>query len=184
MIVLEPITEASVAMFKATRLRALKDSPGAFGSNYAWESQLADSEWMKRIGRWNDGMGIGYLAMDDGAPCGIAGCLVHEDDPATAQLISMWIAPTHRQCGVGRLLVEEVIRWASHAAHFACNSPLPAETNPPFGLSAAGICLYGQDNSLPQRPHGNRARNGAGDCGCDLNVIPTRRRLSLAQDAC
>ena len=112
MIVLEPITEASIAMFKATRLRALKDSPGAFGSNYAWESQLADSEWMKRIGRWQNDMGIGYLAMDEGAPCGIAGCLLDDADPTGAQLISMWIAPTHRQCGVGRLLVEEVIRWA------------------------------------------------------------------------
>jgi ribosomal protein S18 acetylase RimI-like enzyme len=112
MIDLEPITEASVAMFKATRLRALEESPGAFGSNYAWESQLADSEWMKRIGRWNNGMGVGYLAMDKGTPCGIAGCLLQDDDPTGAQLISMWVAPTHRRLGVGRLLVEEVIRWA------------------------------------------------------------------------
>ena len=112
MIVLEPITEASVALFKAVRLRALQDSPGAFGSNYAWESQLEDAEWMKRIGRWSGSTGVGYLAMDQGTPCGIAGCLLYEGDPTLAQLISMWIAPTHRQIGVGRLLVEQVILWA------------------------------------------------------------------------
>ena len=68
---------------------------------------------MKRIGRWNGIAGIGYLAMDQEIPCGgIAGCLLDQDDPAAAQLISMWVAPTHRQLGVGRLLVEQVIRWA------------------------------------------------------------------------
>jgi len=113
MIDLEPITEASVALFKSIRLRALQDSPGAFGSNYAWESQLPDAEWMNRIRRWNGNSGIGYLAVEKGIPCGIAGCLLHDDDdPAAAQLISMWVAPAHRQLGVGRLLVEEVIRWA------------------------------------------------------------------------
>jgi len=112
MIALEPITEASVAQFKAIRLRALLDSPGAFGSTYAWESQLTNAGWMERIGRWNGVTGIGYLAMDEGTSCGIAGCLLHEDNPTGAQLISMWIAPSHRQLGVGRLLVEEVISWA------------------------------------------------------------------------
>jgi GNAT superfamily N-acetyltransferase len=117
MIDLEPITEASVVLFKSIRLRALQDSPGAFGSTYAWESQLPDAEWMKRIGRWNGRTGIGYLAMEKGIPCGIAGCLLDQDDPAAAQLISMWVSPTHRRLGVGRLLVEQVIRWAcSHGA--------------------------------------------------------------------
>ena len=122
MIDLEPITEASVALFKSIRLRALQDSPGAFGSNYAWESQLPDAEWMNRIRRWNGNSGIGYLAMDKGNPCGIAGCLLN-DDPTSAQLISMWVAPTHRKRGVGRLLVEQVIGWAracgAHRLHLS-----------------------------------------------------------------
>lgn len=112
MIELSPITAASITQFKAVRLRALLDSPGAFGSTYAWESQLTNADWLERIRRWENGRGIGYLAMDEGTPCGIASCLFHEDDPAAAQLISMWVAPSHRQLGVGRLLVEEVIRWA------------------------------------------------------------------------
>ena len=112
MIDLEPITDASVDLFKDIRLRALQDSPGAFGSTYAWESQLPDAEWMNRVRRWNGITGIGYLAMNEGIPCGIAGCLLHEDDATGAQLISMWVAPAHRKLGVGRLLVEEAGRWA------------------------------------------------------------------------
>jgi len=50
--------------------------------------------------------------IDDATPCGIAGSLLDEADATRAQLVSMWTAPTHRQLGVGRLLVNEVLNWA------------------------------------------------------------------------
>jgi ribosomal protein S18 acetylase RimI-like enzyme len=34
------------------------------------------------------------------------------NDPTRAHLISMWTAPTHREQGIGRLLVKEVFTWA------------------------------------------------------------------------
>lgn len=113
MIVIKPITPANVSTFKAVRLRALQDTPGAFGSTYAHESQLSDADWLKRAERWNGDQGAGFLAMDGDVACGIAGCFIDEKDKATALLISMWTAPTHRQRGVGRLLVNEVLRWAA-----------------------------------------------------------------------
>ena len=112
MIVLEPITTQKVFVFKEVRLRALRDTPSAFGSTYARESQLTDAEWIERATRWNGEKGIGFLAMDDGVACGIAGSFLDENDATRAQLISMWTAPTHRQQGVGRLLVDEVAAWA------------------------------------------------------------------------
>jgi ribosomal protein S18 acetylase RimI-like enzyme len=39
--------------------------------------------------------------------------LLNEQDSTRAQLVSMWTAPAHRQRGVGRLLVNEVLNWAS-----------------------------------------------------------------------
>src|SRR5215469_7512523 len=59
MIAIEPITRRNVLLFKEVRLRALEDSPGAFDSTYAKESQLADSEWMQRVERWNGQTGAG-----------------------------------------------------------------------------------------------------------------------------
>ena len=112
MIVLEPITTQKVFVFKEVRLRALRDTPSAFGSTYARESQLTDAEWIERATRWNGEKGIGFLAMDDGVACGIAGSFLDENDATRAQLISMWTAPTHRRQGVGRLLVDEVAGWA------------------------------------------------------------------------
>jgi ribosomal protein S18 acetylase RimI-like enzyme len=112
MITIEPITARNTWVFKAVRLRALQDSPHAFGSTYAKESQLSDADWIKRVERWNCETGVGFLAMEGPAACGIAGSFLDQTDPTRAQLISMWTAPTHRKRGVGRLLVNEVLKWA------------------------------------------------------------------------
>jgi ribosomal protein S18 acetylase RimI-like enzyme len=112
MIVFQPITAENAFVFKEVRLRALRDTPSAFGSSYERESQLPDAEWIARAVRWNGDKGIGFLAMDDGIACGIVGSFLDEGDPTRAQLISMWTAPTHRGQGVGRFLVDEVAAWA------------------------------------------------------------------------
>jgi ribosomal protein S18 acetylase RimI-like enzyme len=112
MAVIEPITLENLAMFKSVRLSALEDTPSAFSSTYARESRFTDEEWKNRALRWNGETGIGFLAMDGSQGCGIAGCLLDSDDPSIAQLISMWTAPSHRQQGIGRMLVDEVAAWA------------------------------------------------------------------------
>jgi ribosomal protein S18 acetylase RimI-like enzyme len=118
LIEIEPITQANASAFKTVRLRALKEAPYAFGSTYAKESQFADSEWQTRVERMNGHKGIGFLAMDGEDACGIVGSFLDQDDPTRAHLISMWTAPSHRQQGIGRLLVREVIEWArSRNAH-------------------------------------------------------------------
>jgi len=111
MIALEPITPQTVAVFRDVRLRALQDAPLAFGSTYARESRFSDEEWLGRVARWNGESGIGYLAMDRGHGHGIAGVLL-EEEGACAHLVSMWVAPTHRKCGTGRLLVDEIANWS------------------------------------------------------------------------
>ncbi len=84
MVTLEPITAGNVALFREVRLRALQDAPLAFGSTYARESQFSDGEWLRRVTRWNGESGIGYLAMEGGHGCGIAGVLLEEEDGACA----------------------------------------------------------------------------------------------------
>jgi len=111
MIVLERITAGNALLFKAVRLRALKDTPSAFGSTYAKESQYSDAEWIKRAGDLTGERSIGYLAIDAENACGIALSFLHQDDPMRALLISMWTAPTHRRQGTGRLLVNEILSW-------------------------------------------------------------------------
>jgi ribosomal protein S18 acetylase RimI-like enzyme len=112
LIAIKPITTLNAFVFKAVRLRALEDAPHAFSATYAKESQFADSEWIARAAGMNGERGIGFLAMDGEIACGLVGSFLDQSDPARAHLISMWTAPTHRQQGVGRRLVEEVCKWA------------------------------------------------------------------------
>ena len=111
-ITLEPIASLNVSVFKALRLSALRDSPNAFGSTYARELRLSDDEWLARVANWDGQRGVGLMAMDEAAPCGLCGALVELEYASRAQLVSMWIAPSHRKQGVGRILVEGIIRWA------------------------------------------------------------------------
>ena len=115
MISIVPITAQNVSVFKAVRLRALQDSPFAFGSTYARESQFTDEEWLKRAENWNGEKGAGFLAIDGDMACGIAGAFLDQEDPTRASLVSMWTAPTHRKGGVGKMLVREAEGWARRA---------------------------------------------------------------------
>jgi ribosomal protein S18 acetylase RimI-like enzyme len=112
MIAIRSITPQDAMLFKAVRLRALQDTPSAFGSTFARESQLSDAEWLNRAANWSGELRIMLLAMDGNEACGIAGSYVDPNDATRAQLISMWTAPTHRQRGIGRLLINEVLAWA------------------------------------------------------------------------
>ena len=109
MITLEPITPQNASIFKATRLRALQDTPTAFGATYAKESLLTEADWVERAARWNGERSILYLAMKAGDSVGIAGSYLDQEDATRAHLISMWTDPTCRQQGISRLLVNEII---------------------------------------------------------------------------
>ena len=113
MIRIEPITVEKVALYKSTRLAALQDMPTAFGSTYAKESQLSDQDWIKRVAQWNGERSIARLAMDDDQPCGIAAGFFEQSDPRAATLVSMWVAPSHRKLGVGRMLVDTIFNWVA-----------------------------------------------------------------------
>jgi ribosomal protein S18 acetylase RimI-like enzyme len=109
---LERITKKNVLAFKTVRLWALEDSPSAFGSTYTREAAFPDSEWLTRAAKMNGDKRIGFLAMDNGAGCGMAAGFRDEQDSTRAQLVSMWVAPAYRRTGVGRLLVTAIREWA------------------------------------------------------------------------
>jgi ribosomal protein S18 acetylase RimI-like enzyme len=111
-ITVELITPQNAIVFRDIRLRALQDMPSAFGSTYARESQLTDADWVKRAAQWTSDRSCGCLAMDKGIPCGIAAGLIDQGDATQAELMSMWVAPSHRRMGVGRSLVVAICAWA------------------------------------------------------------------------
>ena len=109
---LEQLSRQLVEEFKTVRLRALQDTPTAFGSTYAKESGLSHSDWVKRVDTWNGGRAVCYIAMDEGQPCGIIAGYFDKNDPRRVEVASMWVAPTQRRAGLGTTLMEAVERWA------------------------------------------------------------------------
>ena len=110
---LVPITPDHAASYRDVRLRALKDSPSAFGSTYAREILLTDADWQQRSANLDGVTKIGFLAMDASTTCGIVACFRDEQDPARAEVISMWVAPSHRGTGLSAALIDAIHAWAT-----------------------------------------------------------------------
>ena len=153
MVVLERITAHNAMVFKAVRLRALQDTPSAFGSTFARESQFDEAEWSKRAGNMNGVRSIGFIAMDAGVACGIAGCFLDQTDDTQAHLISMWTAPTHRQQGVGRLLVNEILDWARNRKVRVLRLMVTSNNNPAIKFyERLGFSMTGRTEPYPNDP--------------------------------
>jgi ribosomal protein S18 acetylase RimI-like enzyme len=112
MATLHQITLPLASSYKAVRLRALQDTPAAFGSTYARESQFTDADWQQRTANLCTPRSIGYLAHDHDVYCGIAVSFLNEQKPQHAELMSMWVAPEQRRTNTGRLLVDAIEAWA------------------------------------------------------------------------
>ena len=112
MITLEPITQQNAMIYKDVRLRALQDTPSAFGSTYARESQFTDADWIKRATQRSGERSAGYIAIDGSIPCGIVGGFLDQENSTRAHLVSMWVAPSYRRLGIGRSLVNAILEWA------------------------------------------------------------------------
>jgi len=90
------------------RVRALADAPFAFGSRLEEEQSQPESFWRARL---ESEARATLLALNDDETVGLARTLLATDDSASAELVSMWVAPQARGHGVGRRLVGAVIEW-------------------------------------------------------------------------
>jgi ribosomal protein S18 acetylase RimI-like enzyme len=112
MVTIRAVSAEEVGALKGVRLEALRESPAAFGSTYAAEAQLAESEWVRRATPDASGRSITFLAYAAATPCGIVRGRLDDRVEATAFVQSMWVAPGQRRLGVGGRLIEAVADWA------------------------------------------------------------------------
>ena len=100
-------------LLKTLRLRALAESPDAFGDSLATARARPDAYWteMTRSVTEPDRHAM-FLAEDAAAAVGIAFGLVDRERADRAHLGGMWVDPAARRRGVGRALVDAVLAWA------------------------------------------------------------------------
>ena len=105
MAVIRDTTEDDWLLLSAIRLRALRDSPGAFASHYGTEVRHNERQWRQwlRSDMW-------LLAFENGtapAPVGVIAATREPPVPAGDHFLSsLWVAPWHRRLGIARGLVE------------------------------------------------------------------------------
>ena len=100
-------------VYRALRLHALRDAPDAFGSTLAREEAFPDDEWVQRLAKGADSpMDFPIVAEDDSRPVGLAWVRIDPVDAKVAELYQVWVDPTCRRRGVGRLVIDSALDWA------------------------------------------------------------------------
>ncbi|WP_167736530.1 GNAT family N-acetyltransferase [Nocardioides sp. 1609] len=91
--------------FRAVRLAALADSPGAFGSRHADWVDATEDRWRRRL----TDVPLTVVARGDLGPVGVVS---GTESGESVELISMWVAPGERGTGLAGRLIDLVVDWA------------------------------------------------------------------------
>src|SRR5262249_27549510 len=90
---------------------------------------------------------------DSDAACGLVCSFLDEQHPTRAHLISMWTAPTHRRCGLGRRLVDEVMSWARSRGAIAMVLLVTSSNHPAIAFyEQLGFKHTGRTEPYPNDP--------------------------------
>jgi ribosomal protein S18 acetylase RimI-like enzyme len=88
------------------RLRALQESPEAFGSTYAREREYTPDEWREHLGEPDE---VSVVAETANGPVGLAAA--YPDRPGLLHVVAMWVDPAARGQGTAHLLLDAIDTW-------------------------------------------------------------------------
>lgn len=109
-IVMRLVTADEWMLWRAARLEALRESPAAFGSQLTDWIEASEERWRERL---SVAGAHDLLAFDGEHVVGMVSGMPVADDPARAELISMWVAPAARGTGLAADLIDRIIDWAT-----------------------------------------------------------------------
>ena len=109
-----PLRASEHTQWRELRLRALHESPHAFGSRYEDQVAWPLTKWQERAAALAAGdTQIMYVAEADGDDGHLVGCAgAHVEPDGVPMVISMWIAPESRRNGIARLLLDALSDWS------------------------------------------------------------------------
>lgn len=142
------------ALLKSVRLSALADSPAAFGSSYAAKAEQPDDHWRDRARLGAAGQSsVTFFAIVGESVVGLVSA--YRPDPAelSAELVSMWMSPTHRGEGVATALVTAVVDWAHQSGMATLELWVTRGNDAAVGLyETVGFRPTGDYQPLPSDP--------------------------------
>ncbi|MCU1536564.1 MAG: family acetyltransferase [Humibacillus sp.] len=102
---LRPLTADDWDVLREIRLRALSDSPEAFGGTLAQSLSQPEDFWRGRL----SGPGITVVAVEASQTVAMGGAYV--PDEGHASVWGMWTDPESRGRGVGSLVLDHLLAW-------------------------------------------------------------------------
>ena len=137
-------------IYRELRLRALAESPDAFGSTLALEQVRTDEEWQARLSAGTSSPSdLPLLGMAGGEAAGLAWAKVDSSNPSAVNLFQMWVAPEHRGTGLGAELLHQAIAWARARGAATLNLDVTLSDSPAVSLyRKAGFVPSGQPKPL------------------------------------
>lgn len=106
---IERMTPEGWERVRAVRLRALADTPDAFGTTLAQDLARSPKSWRERLQAPEVAT---LLATHGGEDVGLVVGSPWSGREGTAGLFAMWVAPEARGSGVADALVRTLIEWA------------------------------------------------------------------------
>jgi len=117
-VTVKPLRAEQWRQLRDIRLRALRDSPGAFLTTAAQAEKEPDEFWSNRAAlaacgeKWGN-----FLAFtDQGEAIGMVSGVEDRGTPGVVELVQMWVDPTWRNQSVGAQLVAAIIEWSAPRA--------------------------------------------------------------------
>lgn len=107
------IRSSEAGLLRALRLRALAESPEAFGETMAEAEARDEAEYAARARAGSQGDRRAWFVAESPGPDEAVGlALGRRRPPADCMIFSVWVADSARGRGVGRALVLAVVGWA------------------------------------------------------------------------
>jgi GNAT superfamily N-acetyltransferase len=139
---------------KQLRLRALADSPDAFGSSLEEELAYPESEWADLAHRSESADEVVVFVAVDGARwVGMAAGRWYDRDERVAGLWGMWVDPAARGGGLGARLVAAVHAWAAgRGARVLRLGAITGQGDPAPFYERLGFTATGETGALRRDP--------------------------------
>ena len=98
-------------IYGSLRLRALRDTPDAFGQTLGEAESPSDAEWIQRAGEIAacPEREVLFIARQGDIPCGTA---YLRSESGVTELYAIWVDPAFRRRHVASALLEAAISWA------------------------------------------------------------------------
>ncbi|HEY5477786.1 MAG TPA: GNAT family N-acetyltransferase [Tepidiformaceae bacterium] len=136
------------------RLRALADSPLAFGSTLAATSAIPTAVWAERARVSAAGEErVMFVAEIADEWVGLAGGFFDEAQPGDPEVVSMWVDPRWRRSGLAGRLLDAVIGWAHFRGAAQIHLWVTEGNEPAIALyERFGFAFTGESAPLPSAP--------------------------------